>query len=167
MKLFRHDKKIDIANIDSKVIYAPITGKRIDLKKVEDNIFSRKIMGDGVAIEPSDNKLYSPVSGTVTAIFPTKHAIGIEAENGANVIIHVGIDTVELNGEGFTLKVKKGDIVKAGELLMKLDLEFISMKHKTTTIIVIENSEKYKIEHNFAENVQAGNILMRIQRDLE
>lgn len=157
--------KINIKNIDPNVIYVPIKGKRVDLEKVEDKVFSKKIMGDGVAIEPEEGKVYSPVSGIIRVVFSTKHAIGIEAENGENLIIHVGIDTVELNGKGFTSKVVEEDRVEAGDLLMDFDLELISKTHKVTTMLIIEDLDGECIEHNLMENLQVGNELMRIKRD--
>jgi glucose-specific phosphotransferase system IIA component len=157
--------KIHIQNIDSDIIYVPVRGKRIDLGKVEDKVFSKRIMGDGVAIEPEDNKVYSPVSGIIRVVFPTQHAIGIEAENGENIIIHVGIDTVELRGKGFFAKVKVDDVVTAGDLLMHFDLEQVSKTHKLTTMLVIEDLEEGCLEHNLEENLQVGNELMRIKRD--
>lgn len=156
---------LKINNIESQVIYAPIKGKRLELETVEDKVFSEKLLGDGVAVEPEDNKLYSPVSGIISVVFPTRHVIGIKAENGADLIIHVGIDTVELKGEGFITKVKEGDRVKAGELLMEIDLKLIKKNYKATTMIVIENFTEYTLEHNLTQNVLAGNELMRIQRE--
>ena len=152
------------AKTSSQVIYAPIRGRRVELTEVEDIVFSEKILGDGVAIEPKAEELYSPVDGIVNVVFPTKHVIGIKADNGAELIIHVGIDTVELNGEGFEIKVQEGERVSIGDLLMTIDLDSIRKSHKATTMIVIGNSIEYSIEHNLVEIVQNGNELMRIQR---
>lgn len=114
----KRTEDLKIENPEADVLYAPISGKVIPLEQVDDMVFSQKIMGDGIAIEPEEGRLYAPVSGTVSVVFPTGHVVGIEGTGGANVIMHVGIDTVELKGQGFDVKVKQGDTVKAGTLLM-------------------------------------------------
>ncbi|MDO4814960.1 MAG: PTS glucose transporter subunit IIA, partial [Gemella sp.] len=104
-------------------------------------MFSQKMMGDGYAVEPVNGNIYSPVSGTVTSVFPTKHAIGLLTDNGLEVLIHVGLDTVALNGAPFSVKVTDGDKVKAGDLLLVADLEAIKSAGKeTTTIVVFTNT---------------------------
>ena len=90
-------------------------GTALPLEKVNDPIFADKVMGDGVAIEPQDGTLYAPVSGTVATIFDTKHAIGYKLDNGADVLMHIGMDTVELEGKGFDLDISVGDKVQAGQ----------------------------------------------------
>jgi beta-glucoside PTS system EIICBA component len=102
-------------------------------------------MGQGVAIEPADNKLYAPFDGTVVMIAPTKHAIGLRSETGVEILMHIGLDTVTLDGKPFTLNVKDGDKVKQGDLLIKFDKEFIHDKGlKTITPLIITNTHAFK-----------------------
>ena len=110
MLFFKKKKKDDAIEIK-----AYFEGTVLPLEKVNDPMFSDKLMGDGVAIEPDAGNLYAPVDGKVASIFDTKHAIGFVLDNGAEVLMHIGMDTVELNGEGFDLDVSVGDEVHAGE----------------------------------------------------
>ncbi|MEW4309514.1 glucose-specific PTS transporter subunit IIBC [Rossellomorea marisflavi] len=104
---------------------APITGELKDITEVPDQVFSGKMMGDGFAILPEEGMIVSPVDGEIVNVFPTKHALGIESKGGREILIHVGIDTVKLQGEGFEALVKEGDQVEAGQPLLKVDLDFI------------------------------------------
>ncbi|MGL5020781.1 MAG: PTS sugar transporter subunit IIA [Mycoplasmatales bacterium] len=103
----------------------PLSGEVVKLETVEDPVFSGKMMGDGFAINPTDGKIYSPVDGTVASIFPTGHAVGIKVDDNLDVLIHFGLDTVKLKGEGFTTHVKQGDVVKAGDLLIEVDIAVV------------------------------------------
>jgi len=131
---------------------------------VNDAVFSQKIMGDGIAIEPEESMLYAPVQGVISVVFPTKHVIGMKAENGADIIMHVGIDTVELKGKGFDVCVKQGDVVRQGQLLMKMDLQTIREDYAATVMITIENSDEYHLAFTEQERVRAGQELMRVER---
>lgn len=115
---------------------APLEGEILPLTAVPDHVFSGKMMGDGFAIEPTDGVITSPVSGTVMNVFPTKHAIGLLSENGKEILIHVGLDTVNLKGEGFETLIKQGDTVKQGQALLRFDLDYIK-EHATSTITPI------------------------------
>jgi PTS system beta-glucosides-specific IIC component len=127
-----------------KDIAAPINGKVVPLSEIKDEAFSSEAMGKGIAIEPSEGKVYSPVDGEVVTFFPTGHAIGINSAGGAEILIHVGMDTVEMKGEGFTPKVNQGDTVKKGDLLLEFDIEKIKAAgHPVTTPIVITNSDDF------------------------
>jgi glucose PTS system EIICBA or EIICB component len=112
-------------------------GEIISITEVPDAVFSEKMMGDGFAIKPIDGKVVSPVSGKIINVFPTKHAIGIMSEDSLEVLIHVGIDTVNLKGEGFNVKVSEGETIKAGQTLMEIDLDFISTHATSTTTPVV------------------------------
>lgn len=112
---------------------APMDGKLIDLTEVPDEVFSQKLMGDGFAIVPSNGEIVSPVDGVITTLFPTKHAIGITADNGREILIHFGIDTVNLKGEGIEALVQQGDTIKVGQPLLKVDLNDI--KEKVPSVI--------------------------------
>ena len=102
---------------------APLDGRLVDLEKVPDPVFSQKILGDGFAIEPVNGEVVSPVNGTVTTVMDSKHAIGLTSHTGLEIIVHFGIDTVNLCGEGFRVFVKAGDKVKAGQLLLVADMD--------------------------------------------
>ncbi|WP_046180184.1 glucose-specific PTS transporter subunit IIBC [Domibacillus tundrae] len=121
--------------VESKFV-APISGELLPITEVPDPVFSGKMMGDGFAIKPSDGTVVSPVNGKIINVFPTKHAIGITADNGREVLIHFGIDTVKLNGEGFEALVSEGDVVTAGQPLLKVDLDYIA-DNATSTITPI------------------------------
>lgn len=112
-------------------------GTYLPIEDVSDDVFSTKMMGDGFAMSPEDGNVFSPVDGTITTIFPTKHAIGLKTENGLEILIHMGIDTVSLNGEGFDVFVKEGDKVTTETKLAKIDLEFLCENSKDTTIVVV------------------------------
>lgn len=124
-------------------ILAPVNGEIIPIEEVPDPIFSQKMMGEGVAIIPSKGDVCSPVEGTIIQIALTKHAIGILAEDGTEILIHIGLETVSLNGEGFGVSVEVGDKVVAGQLLVKVDWAFLSVHAKSiVTPIVITNSQE-------------------------
>ena len=116
---------------------APVKGVVMPVTEVADQVFSSKAMGDGIAIDPSEGKIYAPFSGEITVAFPTGHAYGIKAANGKEVLIHIGMDTVELEGKGFTPHVKQGDIVKQGDLLTEVDLDYIRSQGKPVVTPVI------------------------------
>ncbi|WP_109400278.1 beta-glucoside-specific PTS transporter subunit IIABC [Proteus sp. TJ1640] len=125
-------------------LLAPISGETLPLEQVPDTVFSNKIIGDGIAIIPSDNKVYAPIDGTISMVTPSKHAIGITTSDGLDILIHVGIDTVSLNGEGFTLHVNAMDKIKSGDLLIEFDIENI-IKHSLSTItpVLITNFDEF------------------------
>lgn len=117
----------------------------MELTTIEDEVFSSLTMGKGVAINPAKGEVRAPVEGVVTTFFPTGHAIGIRGDNGADILIHVGMDTVSLNGEGFEPAVKEGDRVKRGQLLLKFDRDVISSHNLSTiTPVVVTNTEDLK-----------------------
>lgn len=121
-----------------------IDGNVIDLSTVNDEVFSSGMMGVGVAVIPTGSRVVSPGPGVIKFVFPAKHAIGMTLENGADIIIHVGINTVNLNGSGFESFVKEGTIVKRGDLLLKVDLELIKKAgYETTTMVIVTNKELF------------------------
>ena len=120
-------------------------GQVIAITDVKDPVFSQKMMGDGFAVEPENGKIYSPVAGTVTSVFPTKHALGLLTENGLEVLVHIGLDTVSLEGEPFEVHVSEGQKVAAGELLVTADLEAIKAAgRETSTVVVFTNAAAIK-----------------------
>lgn len=122
-----HIEKADIQ------ITSPLEGELLQITEVPDEVFSQKMMGDGFAINPTNGIVTSPVNGKIVNAFPTKHAIGIEADNGLELLIHVGVDTVNLKGEGFDIFVEQGQSIKRGEKLLEVDLEFV--KDKVPSVI--------------------------------
>ncbi|MFD1389073.1 PTS glucose transporter subunit IIA [Oceanobacillus oncorhynchi subsp. oncorhynchi] len=121
-------------------LFAPVDGEIIPLEEVPDPVFSEKMMGDGIAIKPSNGKVVSPVDGDIVQVFLTKHAVGVKAGNGAEILIHIGLETVALDGEGFTIYVKEGDKVKKGDVLVDVDLSVVSEKASSTiTPMLITN----------------------------
>ena len=134
----------DVADVDNENIAAPVGGQVKDLGDVNDQVFSTKLMGDGAAIVPSDGTVYSPVDGQVTVAYETKHAYGLKSKDGAEVLIHIGIDTVNLKGEGFESFVKQGQTVKAGDKLGTVDLAKVKAEgYDTTVMVVVTNTNNY------------------------
>lgn len=143
---------------DDNTFVAPLDGKIIDLADVPDDVFAQKLMGDGFAIEPSSGNVYSPVNGVITTVFPTKHAIGITADNGREILIHFGLDTVTLKGEGFEALVNQGDKVKANQPILKVDIHNIKSKVPSliTPIIFTNLSENETVTVNAGEKIHCG-----------
>ncbi|MEH7487198.1 glucose PTS transporter subunit IIA, partial [Priestia megaterium] len=130
---------------NEETISAPFSGKVIPLSSVPDEVFSSGAMGEGLAIDPSDNKLYAPFDGTVVMVAPTKHAIGLRSEYGVELLVHIGLDTVTLDGKPFTLHVEDGTKFKKGDLLIEFDKEFIKKQGlQTITPVIITNSSAYR-----------------------
>ena len=126
-------------------VYSVADGEVIALEQVKDPVFSQKMMGDGFAVEPANGNIVSPVSGTVSSVFPTKHALGIVTEAGLEVLVHIGLDTVSLEGKPFTVHVAEGQKVAAGDLLVTADLDAIrAAGRETSTIVVFTNGDVIK-----------------------
>ena len=157
------DVKKETTSTDN-TIYAPCKGEVIELKDVKDEVFSSGAMGKGVAIEPSEGKIYAPCDGKISVFFPTGHAIGIVADNGAEVLIHVGMDTVNLKGKGFTPKAKEGDVVKKGQLLLEVDLGEVKKANLSTiTPVIITNTADMKdVAPTDAKQANVGDKLITV-----
>lgn len=133
---------VEKKQISEKVIKSPMNGTVIPLSEVPDAVFSSEMLGKGFGVEPSEGKAYAPVDGEVTTVFDTKHALGLMSKNGVELLIHIGMDTVKLNGRGFDVKVKAGDQVKAGDLLAEFDMDLIKSEgYPVTTAVVITNTD--------------------------
>lgn len=146
-----------VQNVQNEEVVSPLNGEVIALSEVKDAAFSSGALGHGVAIEPSEGKLVAPVAGTVSALFPTKHAIGITTDSGADLLIHIGMDTVQLEGEFFTAHVSQGDYVKAGQLLIEFDMQQIKEAGKPlTTPIVVTNHKEFNLKLADAKQVKTG-----------
>ncbi|MTB64397.1 PTS glucose/maltose transporter subunit IIBCA [Streptococcus sp. zg-86] len=129
-------------------VHAVADGQAMAITEVSDPVFAQKMMGDGYAIEPVNGNVYAPVSGLVTSVFPTKHAVGLLTDSGLEVLVHVGLDTVALNGAPFSIKVSDGQRVEAGDLLLVADLEAIKSADRETTIVVVfTNTAEIKAVH--------------------
>ena len=148
------------------ILCAHLNGKVVPIEDVEDEAFSEKILGDGTAIEPSEGKLFSPCDGKVDTVFDTKHAINIVSSDGAEILLHIGIDTVKLGGKYFESHVSEGDNIKKGDLLITFDIGKIKKAgYKTTTPMVICNSDDYtKLTVTAKGTVKAGSELMKIEK---
>ncbi len=126
-------------------VYSVADGQVVALEQVEDPVFAQKMMGDGFAVEPANGNIVSPVTGTVSSIFPTKHALGLVTDSGLEVLVHIGLDTVSLEGKPFTVHVSEGQKVVAGDLLVTADLDAIrEAGRKTSTVVVFTNGDVLK-----------------------
>ncbi len=137
-------------------IYSPVNGEMIDISTVNDEMFSQKLMGDGVAFILKDNIVFSPCNGTITAIFPTGHAFGIKMENGVEILVHIGINTVELDGKGFTIlpEAKINNNVTNGIALIELDLELLKESgYDLTTMLVVTDTNGIDLKFDSPRNV--------------
>ena len=154
-----------ILNMGIKEIKSPISGKVIELEKVNDPVFSSGAMGKGVAIEPIDNKVYAPFDGVIEFIADTKHAIGLLSDDGVEVLIHVGMDTVKMNGKGFDVKTKVNSKVKAGDLLLEFDKSVIEKEgYSLITPIVITNADNYEDKQlNINKEVESGKTIINLK----
>ena len=156
----KSESKVESAgSASAEVLVAPITGETKELADIADAAFSSGVMGKGMAIVPTEGKVYAPADGKITAFFNTGHAIGLTTDKGAEIIIHVGMDTVKLEGKGFEPKVKQGDIVKKGDLLLEFDIDFIKGEgYSVDTPVIITNTDKYAdVIPTDAKNVACGN----------
>ncbi|MDO4203314.1 MAG: PTS glucose transporter subunit IIA [Selenomonadaceae bacterium] len=147
-----------------KIIYCPVKGKSIDLKDVKDDVFSTGMMGKGIAIIPEEGKVYSPCDGEVTMTFPTGHALGIESVKGAEILIHIGIDTVKMNGAGFDIKVQPGQKVKRGELLIEFSIDEIKKAgFPPTTPVIITNPDEFPaLKPSEAGDKEVGDVIITL-----
>lgn len=137
-------EKLGFGKKAGEVLYAPIEGEAVELSRVSDPTFGQEILGKGVAILPSVGKVYAPIDGTVEMVFDTKHAITMKTDSGMEILIHVGLDTVTLNGAPFVAHVAAGDKVKAGDLMLDFDIEAIqSAGLEIISPIIICNTADY------------------------
>lgn len=146
-------------------ITSPIIGESKPLSQVPDEAFNSESMGKGTAVVPREGKVYAPFDGTVEAIFPTKHALGLTSSDGIEMLIHVGLDTVELNGEYFTSHISAGEKISKGQLLLEFDLQKVSEKYPIITPIIISNSNKFKsVMSEPAQTVGLESVILHIKK---
>lgn len=151
-------KKDELATDDMHV-YQPVSGQVIPLQEVNDDVFSKGLLGDGFAVKPDNRGVYSPVTGTVTMVAETKHAIGFLSDSGIEVLIHLGIDTVELNGLPFDIKIKNGNHVVKGQLIGEMNLDMIRKEQKDTTVIVALTQPNKQLEDKRYTDTQIGDVI--------
>ncbi len=150
---------------DDSAVLSPLSGKLIELKDVNDEAFSQEILGKGMAVVPDRGELYAPADAKIDTVFDSKHAISMVCSNGAELLLHVGLETVRLEGKYFEPQVKNGDNVKAGQLLMKFDLD--GLKHEgfdTVTPVVVTNADAYQFDKAAAGSVKHGDLIMELQK---
>lgn len=152
--------------VPDNVVLSPLSGRAVALESVPDATFAQGVLGQGAAIEPSEGRVTAPADGTVSTIFDTHHAGGLALDNGAELLIHIGINTVELNGEGFTAHVSEGDRVTRGQTLITFDKEFIASKgYNTITPVIVSNSDDYaEIKRIGDGNISAGGVLLELAK---
>jgi len=141
---------------EEEKLFAAMNGKVVKLEDVPDPVFNQKMMGEGIAIEPREGEIFSPVDGKVVQIPDSKHAIGLETEQGTEILLHVGLETVSLKGKGFTPNVNVGDKVSVGQSLMTVDLEYIRDNASSIiTPMVITNSNDIERDITLSEEKEA------------
>ena len=156
-----------LPEVSDNEILSPLAGKAVALEDVPDPTFAEGILGLGAAVEPSEGKITAPADGTVGTLFDTHHAIGLNLDNGAELLIHIGINTVELNGEGFTAHVSEGDRVQKGQTLITFDKELIASNgYKTVTPVIVTNPDEYSAVKRVADgNVTEKDVLIELVKE--
>lgn len=145
----------------AKEILATQSGSLVPMEQVPDDVFAQKILGDGIAVLPTDGKVVSPVDGVISNVTDTLHAYGIASDDGLDILVHIGVNTVELKGEGFQALVKEGDHVKAGDPLAQVDLELVASKgYPLHTPIIITNMDEITDLHFEQGDIIAGETVV-------
>ncbi|WMY96034.1 MAG: PTS glucose transporter subunit IIA [Arsenophonus sp.] len=165
MSIFNKVKSLVLENKNNVInIIAPISGQIINIEDVPDVVFSEKIVGDGIAINPSGNKIVAPINGTISKIFETNHAFSMKSDSGIELFVHFGIDTIELKSEGFSRIAKEGQKVKIGDLIIKFDLLLLKKKAKSTlTPVIISNMDEIKeLKKSSGSIILGETIIMKI-----
>ncbi|EJO04274.1 beta-glucoside-specific PTS transporter subunit IIABC [Oenococcus oeni] len=154
------ESNIESGAKDTKKVFSPVKGEMINLDSVNDPTFAQKMLGDGVAVIPEDGNFYAPFDGVVETVFPTKHAIGLKSDSGIELLMHIGLDTVELKGEPYDVKVKANQRVKKGDLLVNADLDKIKKAgYETVTPLIVTNTKDFvEIVPNEKTTVDNGTV---------
>lgn len=159
MNLFKKFKK----KTNQLTLHSVNIGVFVPITEVKDDVFSQKMLGDGFAIRPNIKEVYSPISGIVTSVFPTKHAIGLKSETGVEVLVHMGIDTVELQGKPFEVFVKEGDLVVPSTKIADIDLAMLNVSNKQSDILVIITSgEDIEFQMVSSMNISANDLVGKV-----
>jgi len=163
LKSLVSDDKKDTGTIE---IVAPLSGEIVNIEDVPDVVFAEKIVGDGIAIKPTGNKMVAPVDGTIGKIFETNHAFSMESKEGVELFVHFGIDTVELKGEGFTRIAHEGQSVKRGDTVIEFDLATLESKAKSVlTPVVISNMDEISsIEKKSGEVIAGESVVLSLTK---
>lgn len=148
-------------SISQKNIFALADGEIIDVTKVNDDVFSKKLLGESIAMKFNGESvcLCSPVSGTLSFIFPTGHAFGIQTKEGAEILIHIGINTVNAKGEGFEPQKKQGDKVMVGDPIVKVNFNRLSKQYDMSTMIIVTNSDQHPVSFHEPEVVNGESVI--------
>lgn len=156
----KNDKQSEV------IIQSPVAGEVIALSDVNDPVFSSEALGKGIGIIPSSGKVFSPVSGEIVSAFPTGHAFGIKTNNGVEVLVHIGIDTVSMQGEGFEINLTEGQKVSAGDQLGEFSIEKIQAAgYESTTMLVITNSSELSSFENIKFGVvNSGDEVVKVEK---
>ena len=158
-------EKLGFGKDNKLIILSPIEGDACPINEVKDPTFGEKILGDGIAIHPKKGQVVAPADGTVAILFETKHAVTIVSDQGTEILIHIGLDTVNLKGEHFRAFVKSNDKVKAGDLLLEFDMEEIAKKgYDLISPIVICNTAKYSDIETYPGNVKELDKIMTLKK---
>ena len=161
MKFFNNFVKRKKDDLTTSDLTAMVSGQLIKIEDVKDEVFSQKMMGDGIAIIPTGGKILAPAHGKITSVYPTGHAVNLSLDIGVEAIIHIGIDTVELKGKGFTKKVFSGQKVEPGDILIELDKDLLSSKVDLTTMLIFPELHDWCLEkENSRSKVIAGRSIV-------
>lgn len=163
-KFFEKKEKLEPLHVDDTSIVAMADGELIDINSVPDDMFSKKLMGETTAFDFGNDKvtICSPANGTLSVLFPTAHAFGIQMNNGMELLVHIGINTVEANGDGFkVLNVKQGDAVKAGQPIVEVDFKKLSKTYNTNTMLIITNNLDRPASFTEPKSVKRGDVVLK------
>lgn len=161
LSIFKRKKK-SITKVEDNVIVAIANATQIPIEDVKDEMFAQKILGEGIAFVLQDDVIYAPANGTLTVLYPTGHAFGITMKDGVELLCHIGINTVESKGDGFTLLTKQGESVSAGQPIIKLNLSELQKQYDMTTMLIVTDSHNLQIEFYLPKQRRQGEIVGRI-----
>ena len=157
--------KFKAKKVENYNICSPVKGNVVDITKTNDPLFKEEALGKGVGIIAEENTLVSPVNGVIKTFFPTKHAIGITTNDGVDILIHVGIDTVELNGKYFNALKEQGDKIKQGDKLLEVDFDGVKESgYDATVLFVVTNSQEYSSVKTYEGNKMITDAIIEIQK---
>lgn len=166
LSFFKKKKEVRL-EFDDNVLVSAGDGRSVSLSEVPDDVFSKKMMGDGFAIILQGDTIVAPANGKISMIFPTGHAFGMSMENGIEILVHIGLDTVSLAGKGFKVLVKENSYVKAGEPIVKIDKNYIEQNgFNTITMVVVTNNNNYDISIQQYGEVKKGEDIVVMFKDM-
>ena len=157
----RKEKEVNTVVCSDDEFVAVANGTLVPLESVSDPAFASKMMGDGIAIELNEGTICAPCNGTLDVAYPTGHAFGITRNDGVGMIIHIGVNTVESNGKGFEVLANQGQIVKAGDPLVKVDLKTLSKKYDMVTMLIVTDPNEKEISFIDCQEVKKGQVISK------